>query len=167
MKKEYRLLKNQDFKEVLDKRKHVSRENLKVYHKTNDLDHCRIGVSVSSKIGNSVVRHKIKRQVVSMLDILLKLDNISAIHYRAEDYAIKNRECFDVVVARAVAKLNTLSGYTISFESHNPDVLDNHGRIITNPRYTTSVSYTVTVKNNTTGVEETATYSSIVKGIYA
>lgn len=68
MKKEYRLLKNQDFKEVLDNRKSVSRENFTIYHKTNNLSHCRVGVSVSSKIGNSVVRHKIKRQVVSMLD---------------------------------------------------------------------------------------------------
>ena len=74
---------------------------------------------------------------------------------------------FMELVEAEYAKLNTLSGYAISFESHNPDVLDNHGRIITNPRYTTSVSYTVTVKNNTTGVEESATYSSIVKGIYA
>ena len=74
---------------------------------------------------------------------------------------------FMELVEAEYAKLNTLSGYTISFESHNPDVLDNHGRIITNPRYTTTVSYTVTVKNNTTGVEESATYSSIVKGIYA
>jgi ribonuclease P protein component len=34
-----------------------------------------VGVSVSSKIGNSVVRHKIKRQVVSMLDKCVYLDD--------------------------------------------------------------------------------------------
>lgn len=34
-----------------------------------------MGVSVSSKIGNSVVRHKIKRQVVSMLDKCVNIDN--------------------------------------------------------------------------------------------
>jgi ribonuclease P protein component len=73
MKKKYRLLKNQDFKKVLDYRKLVSRENFKIYHKTNDLNHFRVGISVSSKIGNSVVRHKIKRQVVSMLDQILDL----------------------------------------------------------------------------------------------
>lgn len=75
MKKEYRLLKNQDFKVVLDNHRGVSRETFKVFYKKNDLGHCRVGVSVSSKIGNSVVRHKIKRQVVSMLDKCVKLND--------------------------------------------------------------------------------------------
>ena len=75
MKKEYRLRKNEEFKTVLDFKKYVSRENFTIYHKTNDLKHCRIGVSVSSKIGNSVVRHKIKRQVVSMLDKCVKIED--------------------------------------------------------------------------------------------
>lgn len=75
MKKQYRLLKNQDFKAVLDNHRGVSRETFKIFYKTNDLGHCRVGVSVSSKIGNSVVRHKIKRQVVSMLDKCVNIDN--------------------------------------------------------------------------------------------
>ncbi len=45
----------------------------------------------------------------------LNLSNISAIHTRAEDYAAKNREQFDVVIARAVAGLNTLSEYCLPF----------------------------------------------------
>ena len=68
MKKEYRLLKNPDFKKVLDYKKCVSRENFTIYQRSNQLEHIRVGVSVSSKIGNSVVRHKIKRQVVNMLN---------------------------------------------------------------------------------------------------
>lgn len=40
---------------------------------------------------------------------LLGLDNVLAIHSRAEDYAIKARETFDVVTARAVARLNVLA----------------------------------------------------------
>lgn len=74
MKKEYRLLKNEDFKSVLDYHKCVSRENAAIYHKSNVLGHCRVGVSVSSKIGNSVVRHKIKRQVTSVLDKCVPID---------------------------------------------------------------------------------------------
>lgn len=74
MKKENRLLKNQDFKSVLDFKKCVSRETAAFYHKNNDLQHCRVGVSVSSKIGNSVVRHRIKRQVNSMLDKYVPVD---------------------------------------------------------------------------------------------
>ena len=39
----------------------------------------------------------------------LKLENIIAIHARAEEYAKNNREKFDVVTSRAVAKLNILN----------------------------------------------------------
>lgn len=38
-----------------------------------------------------------------------KLENIKAYHSRAEEYTAKNRENFDVVTARAVARLNMLS----------------------------------------------------------
>lgn len=39
----------------------------------------------------------------------LKLTNIEAIHARAEDFANKNKEKYDIVTSRAVANLNTLS----------------------------------------------------------
>lgn len=46
---------------------------------------------------------------------ILKLENIIAIHDRAEDYAQKNRESFDIAIARAVASLETLSEYCLPF----------------------------------------------------
>ena len=67
MKKKNRLLTNRDFKNVLDKRISVSCGEFVVYVKKNDLGYARIGISVSSKIGNSVVRHKIKRQINEMI----------------------------------------------------------------------------------------------------
>ena len=47
----------------------------------------------------------------------LKLTNVTAIHARCEDLAIKieYRESFDVAVARAVAKMNTLAEYMLPF----------------------------------------------------
>ena len=39
----------------------------------------------------------------------LNLDNACALHERAEDYAKKKREAFDIVTARAVARLNILA----------------------------------------------------------
>jgi 16S rRNA (guanine527-N7)-methyltransferase len=39
----------------------------------------------------------------------LNLKNISANHSRAEDFARNNRECYDIVTCRAVAKLNIIS----------------------------------------------------------
>ena len=43
----------------------------------------------------------------------LGLDNVECIHARAEEYALKNRDKFDVVTARAVASLNILLEYSI------------------------------------------------------
>jgi len=43
----------------------------------------------------------------------LSLTNTFAIHARAEDFAKKNREAFDIAVARAVASLNTLLEYLL------------------------------------------------------
>ncbi len=48
---------------------------------------------------------------IEFLNIVIKelnLDNIEAIHVRAEEYAQQNREKFDIVTSRAVANLNTL-----------------------------------------------------------
>lgn len=39
----------------------------------------------------------------------IKLDNVSVYHKRAEDYAKEKREDFDIVTARAVARLNILA----------------------------------------------------------
>ena len=46
---------------------------------------------------------------------VLNLKDITATHTRAEDFALKNRESFDYVIVRAVAKLNTLVEYALPF----------------------------------------------------
>ena len=43
----------------------------------------------------------------------LGLENICAVHKRAEEMAIVSRETFDVVTARAVAQMNTLAEYCL------------------------------------------------------
>ena len=75
MKRIYRVLKNEDFREILNKRQCVSRENFKVFYKKSKIGHLRIGISVSSKVGNSVIRHKIKRQVDAMIYNLVDVKN--------------------------------------------------------------------------------------------
>ena len=42
-----------------------------------------------------------------------KVNTINIVHSRAEDFCKLERECFDVAVARAVAKLNTLVEYLL------------------------------------------------------
>ena len=53
---------------------------------------------------------------IEFLNIVIKnleLNNIEAIHCRAEEYALQNREKYDVVTSRAVTKLNILSELSI------------------------------------------------------
>lgn len=59
----------------------------------------------------------LNKRVVFLNEVIdaLKLKNVIAVHSRAEDYALKNREKFDVVVSRAVANLTTLSEYCLPF----------------------------------------------------
>ena len=49
----------------------------------------------------------------------LGLKDVTLIHERAEEYALKNREVFDVVTARAVASLNILLEYSIPLVKEN------------------------------------------------
>ena len=74
MKKINRLLKNHDFKKVLDYKRSFANKEYVIYKKNNELNYVRIGISVSSKIGNSVVRHKIKRQINEMLKDIVTIN---------------------------------------------------------------------------------------------
>ena len=49
----------------------------------------------------------------------LKLQNIKTIHTRIEEFGIKNREKYDIVVARAVAQLDILLEYCIPITKVN------------------------------------------------
>ena len=62
----------------------------------------------------------------------------------------------------AVAK--NYADYTITFTSHNPEIMDNTGRIIKTPEYTTNVSYTVTVSKD--GKSESIELNTLVIGKY-
>lgn len=63
-------------------------------------------------------------------------------------------------------KLTKNGDYTITSVSSNTEVLNDNGRINKIPNYSTIVNYTVTIKNNTTNVEKTLTFSSVVHGRY-
>ncbi len=56
------------------------------------------------------------------------------------------------------------SDYEIKFESHNQDIMDNEGRIIAAPDYTTNVSYTITITKD--GQSESITLNTLVIGKY-
>ena len=79
MKKELRVKKNKDFQEAFKKGKSFANRQFVVYAlKKEEQDNFRIGLSVSKKLGNAVVRNQIKRYVrQSILELkgLLKEGN--------------------------------------------------------------------------------------------
>ena len=64
MKYSQSLKKNADFQKVYHSGKSFANKYLVMYVKENDLEINRIGISVSKKVGNSVVRHRTKRLIL-------------------------------------------------------------------------------------------------------
>ena len=73
---------------------------------------------------------------------------------------------FIELVEAEYAVLTQLQDYTITCKSNNPELLSDDGRVLEVPNYTTTVSYTLTVKNNKTGVTKEFTLSSVIHGQY-
>lgn len=64
MEKTYRIKKNADFQKIYKKGHSVANRQFVVYTYNNkEVDHFRLGISVSKKIGNAVLRNKIKRAI--------------------------------------------------------------------------------------------------------
>ncbi|UMT78184.1 ribonuclease P protein component [Staphylococcus roterodami] len=62
--KTYRIKKNADFQKIYKKGHSVANRQFVVYTYNNkELDHFRLGISVSKKLGNAVLRNKIKRSI--------------------------------------------------------------------------------------------------------
>lgn len=63
MNKKYGLRKNSEFRYVYDKGKSYANKYLVMFFIKNDLDYNRIGFATTKKLGNSVVRSKLKRRM--------------------------------------------------------------------------------------------------------
>lgn len=57
------LKKNQDFKKIYQRGQSYANRLLVVYHLPNEKDYNRLGLVVSKKVGNSVVRNRVKRRI--------------------------------------------------------------------------------------------------------
>lgn len=67
MKKKYRIKRNEEFQEIIAKRKYNTSRNFVVYTNEKKEAYTRVGISVPKKTGNAVLRNKVKRQVKEML----------------------------------------------------------------------------------------------------
>ena len=94
-------LKNyREFSQVYNHRESLANKYLVMYILPNDQEYSRIGISVSKKVGNSVVRHRITRLIRES--------------YRLNKHLIKNG--YDiVVVARNTSKGKNYSDIESAF----------------------------------------------------
>lgn len=63
MDKIYRLRNNMEFKKVYNGGKNYWNRNLVLYVRKNNMENSRVGYSITKKIGNSVVRNKVRRRM--------------------------------------------------------------------------------------------------------
>lgn len=66
-----RIKESNDFSLTIKKGKAYRNESFVVHIAKTNSDHMRVGVSVSKKIGNAVVRNRVKRQIRAMVDSLI------------------------------------------------------------------------------------------------
>jgi len=69
LKKSLRLTKNLEFINVYKSGRRFTSPFFTMYTKKNELGYSRLGVSVSKKVGNSVVRNRIKRRIKEIFRI--------------------------------------------------------------------------------------------------
>lgn len=66
--KQYRIRKNEEFSKIVANKESIASGSFVLYYIEAKEEYARIGISVSKKMGNAVVRNKIKRQIRMMLN---------------------------------------------------------------------------------------------------
>ena len=67
LRKSFRVKKEKDFNAIFQEGKSVANRKFVVYRLENSEQHFRVGLSVSKKLGNAVMRNQIKRRIRHIL----------------------------------------------------------------------------------------------------
>lgn len=68
MKKEYRIKKSKEIETILRKKRSSGNKHYIIYvTKNHETNHFRLAMSVSKKLGNAVVRNRLKRQMKNII----------------------------------------------------------------------------------------------------
>jgi ribonuclease P protein component len=111
MKNSETLKDNEDFKEIYRSGKSFANKYLIMYVKKNNYEYNRIGISVSKKVGNSVVRHRLTRLIresyrlsednfISGLDIIV----VARVSAKGKDYSEIESALFHLVKLHKIGK---------------------------------------------------------------
>ena len=108
--KKYRVRKNEEFSKIISKRNSLSSSSFVLYFDKSKENYSRVGISVSKKLGNAVVRNKIKRQIRMMLSNMYDFDNvgldliiIAKNKYLASDF-ITNQNDLEKLIKKAIMR---------------------------------------------------------------
>lgn len=75
MKKQYRVKRNEEIEAILKNHKNYGNKYFNVYIKQNDeTNYFRYAISIGKKIGNAVTRNRRKRQIRSIIDTIIILE---------------------------------------------------------------------------------------------
>ena len=66
-----RIKASDDFALAIKKGRAQRNQSYVIHYRPNEFNYVRVGISVSSKLGNAVVRNLVKRQIRSMCDSLI------------------------------------------------------------------------------------------------
>lgn len=69
MKRQFRICKSADFKKTIHNGESASTKAFRMSVKPNEEGHLRVGVSTSKKLGNAVVRVRVRRQVRAFFSV--------------------------------------------------------------------------------------------------
>jgi ribonuclease P protein component len=111
--KDDRLLKRSDFQRLSKSGKRIQNRYFIVYISRNDIQRCRLGLTVTRKVGNAVARNRIKR---------LAREYFRQNRHIIKDYwdisLIAKRECIEVTNK---ALLSALENIFVRIASHRKD----------------------------------------------
>ena len=77
MKIKNRVKSQQDFSKVIKNSKGYKSQDFVLHYLKTDLGYSRVGIAVSNKLGNAVVRNRTKRQIRPIVDSLVDYDKQS------------------------------------------------------------------------------------------
>lgn len=74
MKKQYRVKRNEEIEAIIKNHKSYGNKYFNIYIKENETNYFRYAISIGKKIGNAVVRNRRKRQIRSIVDNIVILE---------------------------------------------------------------------------------------------